>query len=55
MPWTILKKVIATMQPKTIGDLRTASIAGWETVKQSTVDKLCGSFPSRLQMFLEDR
>jgi hypothetical protein len=43
------------MELKTIEGLRTVLIAGWEMLKRSTVDKLCASFPSRLEMWLDNR
>jgi hypothetical protein len=42
------------METMIIEDLRTALITGWEMVKQSAVDKLCASFPGRMQMCLDN-
>lgn len=35
----IMPKIVPSMEPNTIGDLRIALISGWEMVKQSTVSK----------------
>jgi hypothetical protein len=44
-----LKKISASIEPKTIPYLRTALITGWQTVNQSPVNKSCANLPSHLE------
>jgi hypothetical protein len=51
MLWAIMKHIVASMEPKTIGGLRIALTTG-EMAQQSTVNKLRASFLSRLHLSL---
>jgi transposase len=48
--WAILKKAIALLKPTTLEELRAALQISWDSIPQITIDRLCQSFRSRLEI-----
>jgi hypothetical protein len=51
--WAILKSIISKLKPSSIGELKQVLLNAWNSIPQSTIDRLCESFGTRLQFYLE--
>jgi transposase len=51
--WAILKHAVAKLAPQTVDELQQVLLRAWNSIPQTTVDALCGSFGPRLQMCLD--
>jgi transposase len=51
--WAIMKRIVWKLRATTIPDLKHALQVAWDLIPQSTIDALCLSFHSRLQICLE--
>jgi transposase len=50
--WAILKKLVERINPQRIEDLKAALIAAWALIRQTSIDRLCQGFQSRLERCL---
>jgi hypothetical protein len=46
--WAILKAAVRKFHPKTLDELRVVLQAAWNSISQEMIDRLVGSFPTRL-------
>jgi hypothetical protein len=51
--WAILKRIVYSFAPKTLAELKQVLAHAWDSIDQSTIDKLCTTFRARLQRCLE--
>jgi transposase len=50
--WAILKKIVSALAPQSIEELKQILIQAWDSIDQSTIDRLCMSFRTRLETCL---
>jgi hypothetical protein len=51
--WAIMKRIVWKLRATTIPDLKRALQVAWDLIPQSTIDALCLSFQSRLEICLD--
>jgi hypothetical protein len=51
--WGMMKRIVWKLRATTIPNLKRALQFAWDLIPQSTIDALCLSFHSRLQICLE--
>jgi hypothetical protein len=50
--WAIFKKLVRRMKRQTFQEQKSVLLSAWSLISQDTVDRLCKSFQTKLQLCL---